>query len=411
MRFRSKTTITQNNIRNLYGDVAAFGVINGIAGTFLSVFALRMGATNQDIGLLTALPALIYVLWFVPAGRLVESRRSIKAVGLVGVFLTRLQFALIALIPFLPAAYRVPVLLLIITMAAFPLCVANVALTNVLADVVPPANRPRVMSVRAILVSLTSAVAAAGAGKLLDMLPMPGNYQVLFAIAFVFGLLSTYYLSQLVVAQTHTVSSFSLQPHLFIQQIREIVAIAWGAPAFLRFTLAAFVMHWALVFAWPLFALWWVRGLQATEGLLGIVATINLTMTVLISPFWARVAERRGNHFVLMAGFAGVAIIPLMNYFLPSPEYIMLTEAFGGLVLPAMSLGLFNSMLDVAPVDRRPAYIAFYSAAVNVPMFLAPLLATSIAVPLFGVRLALGLSTGLRIVAWLIMFALLRKKS
>lgn len=404
-------TITHNNLRNLYGDVAAFGVINGIAGTFLSVFALRMGATNQDIGLLTALPALIYVLWFIPAGRLVESRRNIKAIGIVGIVLTRLQFALIALIPFLPAAYRVPVLLLIITLAAFPLCVANVAFTNVIADIVPPANRPRVMSVRAILVSLSSAVAAAGAGKLLDVLPRPGNYQILFAIAFGFGLLSIYFLSQLVVEQTHTVSSFSLQPRLFIQQIREIVVVAWGAPAFLRFTLAAFVMHWALVFAWPLFALWWVRGLKATEGLLGIVATINLTMTVLISPFWARVAERRGNHFVLLAGFAGVALIPLMNYFLPGPEYIMLTEAFGGLVLPAMSQGLFNSMLDVAPVDRRPAYIAFYSAAVNVPMFLAPLIATGIAVPLFGVRLALGMSTGLRIVAWLIMFALLRKKA
>jgi MFS family permease len=393
----------------LYGDIASFGILNGIAATFLSVFALRMGASDQQVGLLTALPALIYVIWMIPAGRLVESRRNIRSVGVTGAVLFRAQYALIALIPFLPAPYRVPALLVVITLAAFPLCVANVAITNVLADVVPPANRPRVMSMRNVLVSITSALAAAGAGKLLDALPRPLNYQVIFLIAFGAGMLSAFFFSRLVVEPAQRVSRFSMQPRQFAEQVREIVAVSCSNPAFLRFTAAAFVLHWALVTPWPLFALWWVNGLKATEGLLGLIATVNLSMTILSNPVWGKIAERRGNRFVLMAGFAGVVFMPVVNALLPRPELLLITEGYAGLIVPALNLGLFNAMLESCPVARRPAYISFYSAAVNVPIFLGPLLATGIFAPIFGVRLALALSSGLRMVAWVVMFVLLRK--
>ena len=65
--------IKNRNIRFLYWDVGFFGVVNGVAGTFTAVFALRMGATDQQIGLLSALPALVYIFWFIPAWRIRHS--------------------------------------------------------------------------------------------------------------------------------------------------------------------------------------------------------------------------------------------------------------------------------------------------------------------------------------------------
>ena len=404
-------TIESRNVRSLYWDVALWGVTNGIAGTFTAVFALRLGATDQQIGLLSALPALVYVLWFIPAGRLVESRKSIKATGLAGNFFFRLQYLVVAALPFFPPASRIPLLLAGIMLAGIPLCVANVAITNVIADVVPPASRPRVVSTRNILMSLTTAVAASVAGKLLDLLPMPGNYQVIFLGAFIFGMLSLFALSRLVVPDVQPAGAFSLRPRLFVRQIAEMLAVVRLTPDFLRFTLAAFVLHWGLVFAWPLFSLWWVNGLKASEGLIGLVATVNMLAIITANPFWARVAERRGNRFCLLVGFAGVTFVPLINALVPKAEYILLTELLAGLIVPAMSLGLFNVMLEVSPAERRPTYIAVYSAAVNIPMFLAPILATTVAAPLLGVRLSLALCTPLRLVAWVVVFALLRQRA
>jgi MFS family permease len=399
-----------SNIKYLYWDVTFWGVTNGIAATFTTVFALRMGATDQQVGLISALPALVYMLWFIPAGRLVESRRSIKQTGLAGVFLFRLQYLFIALLPFMPSALRIPALLATIMLAGFPLCVANVALTNVIADVVPPERRPRVVSRRSILTSLMAAIAAALAGKLLDILPMPGNYQVMFLTAFVFGNLSLLALSRITVADTPVKGAFSLQPRQFVRQIAEMLAVVRTTPEFVRFTLAAVALHAGLIFAWPLFSLWWVNGLKASEGLIGLIATANMLVSMGSNLVWARVAEKKGNRFCLLVGFSGIVLMPVVNAFLPSAEYLLLTESFAGLIVPAMSMGLFNTMLEVSPVDHRPTYIAVFSAAVNLPVFLAPILATSIAVPLLGVQYALAASSGLRLIALAIMVALVWKR-
>jgi hypothetical protein len=56
------------NTRYLYQEIAWWGVLSGLASSFLSVFVLRLGGSNVLIGLLTSLPALITILWLIPAG-------------------------------------------------------------------------------------------------------------------------------------------------------------------------------------------------------------------------------------------------------------------------------------------------------------------------------------------------------
>jgi hypothetical protein len=57
---------------NLYRDVAWYGFLSAVTTTFTSVFALRLGASNLLIGLLTSLPALLNILFQIPAARLIE---------------------------------------------------------------------------------------------------------------------------------------------------------------------------------------------------------------------------------------------------------------------------------------------------------------------------------------------------
>ena len=400
--------VQQRNIRYLYAEIAASGVPNGIAGTFLAIFALRLGATDQEVGLLSALPALVFVLWNIPAGQLVLSRANVKRTGVIGMFLFRLEYLLIVLIPLLPDPYRIPVLLLTVALAAVPLCVANLALVNVLADAVPVDRRPSVFSNRLLLMSLTSAVAAYLGGELLGRLPLPGNYQVLFSIAFGFALASTVFLTKLRVAEITPSGSFSLPPRRFVQQMKDIVATARASHSFMRFTMAAFLMHWGLVFAWPLFSLWWVQGLAISDSWVGVVGTVSMIASIIIYPVWGRIAERRGSRFVWFAGFAGIILCPVLTVIVPSATLLLIPETLAGLCVPGMSLGMFNTMLETSPVANRPAYVAFYSAVVNIPVFLAPILATTVFVPLIGIPATMFLASAMRIVLLIAMFALMR---
>lgn len=57
--FKPLPTLDSQNARNLYADIAWFGVLSGISGAFLSVFILRVGGSDFHVGLLSALPALV----------------------------------------------------------------------------------------------------------------------------------------------------------------------------------------------------------------------------------------------------------------------------------------------------------------------------------------------------------------
>jgi len=73
--YASADTVEGRNTRNLYAETTWFGLINGLATTFVSVFALRMGATTAQVGWLAALPALVNILWLIPAARMIERQR------------------------------------------------------------------------------------------------------------------------------------------------------------------------------------------------------------------------------------------------------------------------------------------------------------------------------------------------
>ena len=62
----------RSNFVHLYLDIASFGVLSGSAMAFVAVFAARQGASAFQIGLLSAGPATINLMFALPAGRWLE---------------------------------------------------------------------------------------------------------------------------------------------------------------------------------------------------------------------------------------------------------------------------------------------------------------------------------------------------
>ena len=70
-----------HNIRLLYLEMALQGIVAAGATAYLSVFAVRLGASAFLVGLLNSLPALLLVLSAVPAGRYVAGQTNLKREG------------------------------------------------------------------------------------------------------------------------------------------------------------------------------------------------------------------------------------------------------------------------------------------------------------------------------------------
>src|SRR5688500_9826953 len=93
------SSVDDRNIRSLYHEVFWAGIANA-AVSFNGVFAVRLGASDALIGALSSIPPLIVALITIPAGHMLERRARQLPLILLTIFLYRLGFLLIALMPF-----------------------------------------------------------------------------------------------------------------------------------------------------------------------------------------------------------------------------------------------------------------------------------------------------------------------
>jgi MFS family permease len=238
----SARTIEGSNIRNLYTETAWFGILSGLADTFVSVFALRLGATTAQVGWLTALPALINVVWLIPAARIIERQRRCLPIILLTGFLQRLGYLAMALMPFLAATGRVEALIVINTIIMVPTAIINTAITSLLPDLAPTDRRGTVVSVRWLILSALATVAALVGGWFLDLMPVPINYQVLLGFGAMLSLLSLYYLRRIRMPDV-VLAERDLKPRerYSWRRLRQSLSGILSHRAFVRFSAASFV--------------------------------------------------------------------------------------------------------------------------------------------------------------------------
>jgi len=393
----------ESNRLNLYRDIAWYGVLSGVSATFTTVFALRLGASNLMVGLLTSLPALINVLFQIPAARLIERQGDRRRILLVSGLLLRLPVLLIALVPLLRAGHAEAVVY-ITALGTIPAAVGNVAFTAILADVVSPRDRARVVSVRNALLSAITMITVLAAGRALDILPFPINYQVIFTLAFLTSLLSLYYVGRLAMPRAEALARDGVpRQHLSLRQWLHNILVQ---REYVGFALGSFVFHWGLYLPQPLYTIYRVRELHISEGWIGVLATLESAITVGSYYVWGRIAARRGSRFVLLLGVMGLCFYPLGTGLSRTVEPLILVVIVSGIFAPAWSLGLFNRLLEVAPADRRATYVAVFNTLMNVPAFVAPLIGTAMAGSL-GTRNALFVGAAARVLGFVVFWRLL----
>lgn len=365
-------SVEEGNERLLYREIAWYGVVNGIAGTFASVFAVRLGASNQLLGLLASLPALVSITLQLPAARLVERQAHLRRVMVASFFFNRLGYLAVALIPWALAAWRPQALIGVAALMTVPATVANIAFIAMMAEVVGPQRRARVVSIRNMLIALTTTVTVLATGRLLDLFPFPINYQGAFLAGFAASLLSLADLMRLRVPGDEG-------PHLRSSR----PAVPWRTilanRTFTRYTAVAFLVNFSLSVPAALYTLYRVRVLHATDTWIGLLGTVETGVSIAAAYFWGRQAAKRGFRPLLLISVLGFALYPLLTALSTRLEPLLFIAVTGGIFGPANSIAMFNLLLEVCPQEGRPAYIGVYNVLANVAAFAAPLLGTTIA--------------------------------
>jgi MFS family permease len=255
------------------------------------------------------------------------------------------------------------------------------------------------ISIRSALIGATSTVAVLASGPILAALPLPLNYQVLFFIAFATSLVSLYAISRLDVPD-HTVASRASSG---LADLADGMRRFWADRRFVQFTVATFVLHWALFVPAPLFPIYWVRTLGASDSFISVIATLGGGTSVLTALFMDRFLRRWGDLRVIGISMIGLALYPVLTGLTHTLPPLLAISIMGGVFSAGLNVCLFSAMLQAAPDGDRARFIAIYSMILNIAVFLAPLLGSWLA-GLFGIVPVFFLSGVLRIFSALLYF-------
>lgn len=379
------------NVRLLYWEMALQGIVAAGATAYLSVFAVRLGASAFLVGLLNSLPALLLVVSAVPAGRYVAGQSNLKRVVVRSCTAFRASYLIIALVPWLFPSWAGAAIVLIWSLAAIPTNLVEVSVTATLAEAVPPARRAQIISTRFAIHAVVAALTLPLIGRLLDTLPFPINYQIVFLGGFAAAMLGTWVLSRLHIPEQ--VVQRERQRHVpTLHRLREGIAELRRHRAFALYLLSITVFRVGLAMPRPLWSLLWVNELHLSDGDISLAATVVYVFSIIGYFLWGQVAGRYGHGGVLIAATLGLGMYPLISSLARGLPTILVASCFGGFFTSAYTLCTLNVLLALAPPEQRANYAALNAVSLNVTTLVGPMLGS-------GLTEWLGIRTALMIAA------------
>lgn len=410
------------NFLHLYFDITWFGVLAASAMAFVGVYAARLGASALQIGLLSAGPAAVSLVFTLPAGQWLESQPIDAVVGRAAA-LTRLWYLLwIPLPSILGSQGQVWALIGLSLLMSIPGTALAVGFNALFAEAVPLEWRGYVVGLRNALLAITFILVSLLCGLILDRTPFPVGYQIVFGIGFLGAAMSTVHVWMVVLPRSRLsrpregrslgdlawpgmvrMLVDGLRPGValrFLTRRRSPLSHRFGIVRgpFGRLLVVFFCFHLALYLAIPLFPLQWVQQIHLTDRDIGLGTAIFYLCVFLGSTQLARVSWRLGNQKVTAMGALLMASYPAFMALAGGRALFWVGSAAGGLGWSLAGGALTNYLLERIPQEHRPSYLAWYNLTLNAALLLGSLAGPVIAGAI-GLPAALLVFSGLRFLA------------
>lgn len=392
--------LEQANYHHFVMDIAWYGIAVAATTRFIQFYALQMGATPMELGWLASLPAL--VLMFSNAFSLWWRNRftcSSKAVVLPG-FTQRFVFLLPAFAPFFPEHLRSAWIVMAATLPAIGQGVASTMFMVMMRETVRPERLQPLVARRMLVLNIAVTLGAMGFGFMLEHIPFPHNYQIMFVVAYLFSMMSFWHVSHVRQLENATTSP---------GKAKVGAGQSWSKllrnRSFQAVVLVTFLMHVAQLFVAAPQPLHLKNDLGATEGFIALFGTAEVIGGTLSTLWMQKWLTRFGNRKMIAWSMTLAGVAMIINALAPVPEVTLIGAALGGgawTVAAVAILGFFTERSDVSDYQATTIWhqVIFFG------MFVGPLLGSSLAQLGHSPALLLLIGAAMRIavggVAWIV---------
>lgn len=382
-----------------------FASILSAAAAFNSAYVVRLGASNTVIGLMSSIPALEAMLLYIPMAIFLERRKRYMPWMVGSLFASRIVYLIVALLPLLITTDTTlgNATAIVLIAATIPSVLFSVAWNPMFADVVPARTRASVMTTRSILSAATVAPAIFLAGRYLDanQASFPRNYQWLFLVGFIGGVISVYLVALIRTPPQESAHATSgarptLRDMLGFSVLRE-------SPEFLRIMINSFFVSIGSWLVGPLYIILYVRELGASDGWIGASSTLG-NIGAIVGYWLARkVVKRIGENRALKLSAPTTFSWPFLVALVPNLTVILIGGLIQNVLTPTWSLSHSVIWMSRLPDKSKMTATAVYSTAMNVGAFVMPLLGVALANAI-GIRTTLLIGGALNLAGSLMFY-------
>ena len=383
-----KKICVRESLRASFNDGVCAAFMAGVTDYYATPAALFLGATVQQVALITALPNLLSSLsqfFSVQVIYWVGGRLKL----LVRLVLSQATLILcIAMLPLVQATHRVELLLIFLILAAMCGGLAGPAWGSLMSDYVPAKKRGQYFGWRNRSVGAVTVASVIASGLLLNFFHQRyygAGFWMIFSLAAAARYCSGYFISRMDEPPHRQDPASDFTFVMFLRRFRE--------SNFLRFVMFSGCLTFATYLAAPFFAVFMLRDLQLSYLTYMALQVCASLATLVALPLWGKHADLVGNVRVLRLSSFLAALIPIFWLFSQAPAYLMVVQMVSGFAWSGVTLSAGNFIYDAVTPQKRVRCIAYFNVINGVALFFGSSLGGYLASrlpPLFGYPL-LGL--------------------
>lgn len=365
-------------------DGVAFAATTGFGDNYINPFAVALGASNFQIGLLSSFSQLLPSLTLLKAADVTERIGNRKKIIVISVFLQAFMLLPIAMVPYLSRYLQIHLLICFYTLYLIFATFAGPAWGSLMSNLVPEGKRGAFFSKRGRIIGLITVASAFLAGYILHLFEKQSltGFTVIFLIAMISRYISCYFLNKM-----HEPPLAMKREHYFsfMDFIRRLPVGNFG-----KFVTFHSLFNFSVFIASPFFPVFMLRDLGFSYITYAIVTTTVPIASMVAVGYWGRRADALGNRRIIGVCSLVISVLPAMWLFSTNVYFLLGIQTLAGVFWAGFNLCSSNFIYESAIPEKRTRCIAYFNTfngvAICIGNLLGGFLATYI-LPVFGYQL------------------------
>ena len=354
----------RESLRASFKDGVFASLMTGVTDHYVIPFALLLGATVQQVGLVSAFPKLlssVSQLYAVDAVQRIGGRLKLLTRA---VFTQATMLLAIAFLAWIEFPFRVEFLLLLLVFFSISGAMTGPAWGSLMTEYIPKGKRGSYFGWRNRMLGMVNVSSMMAAGIALywtKELSHVSGFFLIFLVAASCRFVSAGYLAQMsdVPQRRDPASDFTFFD--FLAQFKE--------SNFVKFVAYVAGLTLATHLAAPFFVVFMLRDLQFSYLTYMVIQVASIVAGLFALPWWGRHADLVGNVRVLrLSGFL-VALTPLFWLLSQNVFYLILVQMLAGFSSSGLTLCGSNFIYDAVTPQKRVRCISYFNVINGTALF------------------------------------------